>query len=122
MENQKENCSCGTGDKIVMACSGASDVGLLSDKVARGLQISGKRKMNCMAIVGAGIENSIAKFKTKDLLVIDGCPTGCGKRMMEEHGFSNYQHMIITGHGFKKGESPANDENVKSLLKVALEY
>ncbi|WP_372754991.1 putative zinc-binding protein [Labilibaculum sp.] len=121
MENKEEKCQCGaTADNIVMSCSGASDVGLISDKVARALQVAGKRKMSCLAMVGAGIEKSITNFKTKDLLVIDGCPTSCGKKMMEQNGFSNYKHMVISELGLKKGEAPATDENVRMILNEAL--
>jgi uncharacterized metal-binding protein len=117
---QEESCLCGAGDRIVMACSGASDVGLISDKVARTMQIAGKRKMSCLALVGAGIESSIAGFKTKDLLVIDGCPVACGKKMMEQHGFTNYKHLVITELGLKKGESPATNENIEMVFSKAL--
>ncbi|MGZ2370348.1 putative zinc-binding protein [Ancylomarina sp. YFZ004] len=119
MEDKKENCSCGAGNKIVMACSGAADVGLISDKVARMLHIGGERKMSCLSIIGAGIEKSIENFKTKNLLVIDGCPTSCGKRMMEQHEFTNYKHLVVTEQGLAKGQSPANDENIQKIYDKA---
>jgi len=99
---QEEECLCGAGDNIVMACSGSSDVGAISDKAARILHIAGKRKMNCLAVVGAGIEKSIITFKTKDVLVIDGCPIACGKRILEQHGFSGFKHLVVTELGLKK--------------------
>lgn len=119
MKEIKENCSCGTGDKIVMACSGAADVGLISDKVARMLHIGGERKMTCLALVGAGMDHSIENFKTKDLLVIDGCETACGMRMMEHHKFTNYKHLVVTEQDLVKGQSPANDENIQKLYSKA---
>ena len=91
METKKEDCLCGSGEYIVMACSGASDVGQISDLVARKLRDNGVRKMNCLVVVGAGIVQSIDNFKTKALLIIDGCPIDCGKRMMEQHNFNNYK-------------------------------
>ncbi|MFA8434040.1 MAG: putative zinc-binding protein [Marinifilaceae bacterium] len=122
MENKNEKCTCGAeAQKIVMACSGASDVGLISDQVARSLQVGGVRNMSCLAMVGAGIENSIESFKSKDLLVIDGCPIACGKRMMEHHNFENYKHIVITEQGLKKGESPATTENVRKIYQIAEE-
>lgn len=119
MENK--SCTCGSdANKVVMACSGAADVGLISDKVARALKLSGERNMSCLALVGAGIEKSIEGFRTKDLLVIDGCPMACGKKMMEERKIENYKHLVITEQGFKKGESPATDENVKKIFDIAV--
>lgn len=119
MENK--SCTCGSGaNKVVMACSGAADVGLISDKVARALKLLGERNMSCLAMVGAGIEKSIEGFRTKDLLVIDGCPMACGKKMMEERNIENYKHLVITEQGLKKGESPATDENVKKIFDIAV--
>lgn len=123
MEKQegKNKCQCGTnGHQIVMSCSGASDVGFISDKVARALHVAGKRKMSCLAVVGAGIEKSIQLFKTKDILVIDGCPTACGKRMMEQQGIEDYQHLVVTDLGLKKGASPASEENVGLVIQEAI--
>jgi len=117
MEIKEEKCSCGgLCNDIVMACSGASDVGLLSDKVARSLQIANKRKMACLAEVGAGLEAKIEGFKTKNLLMIDGCPIACGKKILDQHGFTNYEHLVITDLNFKKGDSPATEQNIKSIL------
>lgn len=121
MENKDTNCACGSGDKIVFSCSGASDVGLLSDKVSRCLQFAGKRKMSCLAMVGADMEKSIANFKSKNILMIDGCPLACGKKILDNHEFNCYQHFIITENGMKKGETPANDENVKLILEKTLD-
>ncbi|MCT4591371.1 MAG: putative zinc-binding protein [Carboxylicivirga sp.] len=118
MTNEK-NCTCGANEsKLVMACSGASDVGMLADQAGRMLQVSGKRKMACLAMVGADIEKSIANFKQKDLLVIDGCPTACGKRMMERHGFTNYKHELVSEKGFKKGDSPATSDNINKVFEA----
>ncbi len=119
MENKKENCLCGAGDYIVMACSGASDVGQISDLVARKLRNNGVRKMNCLAVVGAGIEKSIESFKTKEILIIDGCPIDCGKRMMEQHNFTNYKYLRVTDLGFVKGKTPATEENIQKVYEKA---
>lgn len=119
METKTDNCLCGAGDYIVMACSGASDVGHISDLVARKLSKNNLRKMNCLAVVGAGIEKSIESFRTKEILVIDGCSVDCGKRMMEQHNFTNYKYLRVTDLGFVKGETPATEENVQLVYEKA---
>mgnify|MGYP005838955011 CR=1 FL=1 len=119
MDEKKDNCLCGAGDYIVMACSGASDVGQISDLVARKLSSNGVRKMNCMAVVGAGIEKSIENFKTKEILIIDGCPIDCGKRMMEQHIFTNYKYLRVTDLGFVKGRTPVTEENIQKVYDNA---
>lgn len=120
MKNEEEACGCNVGNRSVMSCSGASDVGLIADRVARALQIGNIRKMNCLPMVGAGIEKSIEGFKAKDILVIDGCPIGCGKRMLDQHNFKNYKHLVVTEQGFKKGKSPATGENIRTVLEKAI--
>lgn len=119
MGNNQEKCLCGAGDYVVMACSGASDVGQISDLVARKLQDNGVRKMNCLAVVGAGIEKSIDNFKTKELLIIDGCPVECGKRMMEQHNVMNYKYLRVTDLGLEKGKTPVNQENINKVYENA---
>lgn len=122
MEEKKDACLCGSGELMVLACSGASDVGHLTDLVARKLRDDGVRKMNCLAVVGAGIEKSIEDFKKKNILVIDGCPIDCGKRMMDINGFKNYHYMRVTDLGFVKGKSPVTDENIKTVFETAKTY
>lgn len=121
MKNKEVKCSCGAGNKVVLSCSGASDVGAISDQVARALAVAGHRKMGCMAKIGAGIEKAIEEFKTKDILVIDGCPVACGRKALDRNNFENYKHMIVTNQGLIKGKSPANDDNVQKVLKGAIE-
>jgi len=58
-EEKKDNCLNGAGEYIIMAGLGASDVGQISDLVARKISDNGVRKMNCLAVAGAGIEKSI---------------------------------------------------------------
>ena len=116
---EKKNCLCGASDYIVMACSGASDVGHISDLVARMLSKNGVRKMNCLAVVGADIEKSIKDFKTKELLIIDGCPIDCGKRMMEQHYFTNYKYLRVTDLGLVKGKAEITEKNIQKVYEKA---
>jgi uncharacterized metal-binding protein len=123
MENKENNsCLCGSTDKMVLTCSGASDVGHISDLVARKLRDEGIRKMNCLAVVGAGIEKSIEDFKKKNILVIDGCPIDCGKRIMDKTGFTNYHYMRVTELGFVKGQTPVTDEVIEKVFEMAKSY
>lgn len=115
MENKKSNCLCGSGEYIVMSCSGASDVGQISDLVARKLRDNGVRKMNCLAVVGAGIKKSIESFKAKEILIIDGCPVDCGKKIMLQNKLDNFKYIRITDLGYKKGETPINKDVIDNI-------
>lgn len=57
-------CLCGVSEYMVLACSGACDLGQITHQVARQVRDNGVRKMNCQSVVGAGIEKSIADFIT----------------------------------------------------------
>lgn len=115
--NQKPGCLCGTSEYLVLACSGGCDLGQVTDKVARKLRDNNVRKMNCLAVVGAGIEKSVEDFKTKNILMIDGCPIDCGKRILDNAGFKDYKYVRITDYGFKKGETPVTEEVVNTVYE-----
>jgi len=117
METENKKCLCGEGDFIVLACSGASDVGHLTDLVARKLSGEGIRKMNCLAVVGAGIEKSIESFKKSNLLIIDGCPLDCGKKIAEKAGIENFSYVRITDLGYKKGSTEVKEKIIDEVYK-----
>ncbi len=122
METNKPKCSCNQIGATVLACSGASDVGQISDLIARKLRDSGVFNMSCLALVGAGVESSIENFKTSELLVIDGCPVDCAKKIMERNGIKNYKYLRLSDIGLAKGSSPANDENIEIAFTEALSF
>ena len=119
METMKSECLCGTGEYIVFACSGACDLGQITDLVARKLRDNNVRKMNCLAVVGAGIEKSIEEFKTKNILVLDGCPTDCGKRIMEKNDINDFKYMRLTDFGLIKGQTPVTEDVINSVYSKA---
>lgn len=81
-------CNCGSDSKtFIYTCSGAANTGLLADRVARQLAISGQGSLTCLAAVGAGLESFIksAGCAARNI-VIDGCPVACGKLILEKRG------------------------------------
>lgn len=62
MENKEKPCLCSSGDNIVIACSGAADVGYLSDQVARRLSRNKVRKMSCLALVASCSDEKTNEF------------------------------------------------------------
>lgn len=124
--NQKKegsSCLCGVSEFMVLACSGACDHGQITDLVARKLRYNGVRKMNCLAVVGAGIEKYIVDFKTKNILMLDGCPIDCGKQILDKAGFENYNYFRVTDLGYKKGQTPVTEEVIEAVYeKVEVIY
>jgi len=120
MENkEKGSCLCGVSEYMVLACSGACDLGQITDIVARKLRDNGVRKMNCLAVVGARIEKSIEDFKKKNILMLDGCPIDCGKQILDKAGFKDYKYLRVTDLGYKKGQTPVTEDVIKKVYDTA---
>ena len=49
-------CSCQTAPKLIFPCSGASDVGGLTDRAARQMTLDLMGKMYCLAGIGGRVE------------------------------------------------------------------
>ena len=108
----KENL-CSGGPTLIFACSGAADVGEISDKAARKLSKDGAGAMFCLAGVGGGIEPILKKTASASkILAIDGCPLNCVKNTLENAGFNIFIHMQLADIGLEKGKSPATEENI----------
>ncbi len=78
-------CSCSNGgkDKLIYSCSGAADVGKLSDKLARYLAKSGWGKMTCLAAVGAELSGFVESAKSiGENVLIDGCSVAAVKKYL----------------------------------------
>ncbi len=85
MKKNTNNSSMRLKEKgIVMACSGASDVGELTDKIARKLGNNGAYQMKCLAMLSADKKSLIESLQQTKTLVIDGC----GGMWKKDHGRS----------------------------------
>ena len=106
------NCSCSGGVKIILACSGASNVGQITNEVAKKMDIEEHGKFACLAGVGGRISGIVASIEGSDeVLVIDGCSVACAKLTMEAAGLTNYQNIIVTDLGIAKNHNFALDES-----------
>jgi len=118
-----ENQTCSREDntvKTVFACSGAADLGEVSDLVARKIHRDGIRQMKCLAFIGGGIQNMIDSVKDTNMLVIDGCNLDCGKLTMEKYGISDFCHLRLTDMGYVKGQTPASNDTVNKITEHAV--
>ena len=109
MNTQKTQaqCSCSSAPKFVFPCSGASDVGGLSDQAGRQMALDGTGKMYCLAGIGGRVEGIMANTRgAARVLVIDGCPQECARKTLELAGFKQFEHLKLEAMGFKKGETP----------------
>ena len=94
---------CGGGVKIVMACSGGSNVGQITNEVGKMLDKRDVAKLFCLAGVGGHVKGMVASVEGADkVLVIDGCQVKCAKECMDKEGLTGYEHLVVTELGIEK--------------------
>jgi uncharacterized metal-binding protein len=111
---------CAGGETLIFACSGAADVGAISDRAARQLTKDGKGKMFCLAGVGGRVQGILDKTAAAArILAIDGCSLDCTKRTLEQAGFSKFAHARVTDLGMEKGKAPVTDQSTQTVADAA---
>ena len=114
--SQENSQSNSDGPKLIFACSGAADVGAISDRAAREMSKYGAGKMFCLAGIGGRVEGIMKMTSTASkILAIDGCELDCVKNCLQQAGFDNYEHFRVTDLGLEKGNTDINDENIAKV-------
>jgi len=107
---------CCGGPKLVFACSGAADVGAITDQAARKVTAGGKGKMFCMAGIGGRVSGIMKTTEAASKIVaVDGCPLNCVKNSLEQAGFRAFAHVQLAEMGMEKGKSPLSDDKVAAV-------
>ena len=121
-QNTPAQCSCSSAPKFIFPCSGASDVGGLSDQAARQMALDGTGKMYCLAGIGGRVDGIMANTRAAArVLVIDGCPQECARKTMELAGFKDFQHLSLAEMGCKKGETPLTPARIREVAAKGAE-
>lgn len=114
---QKDSCLCNAAPKLIFACSGAADVGAVTDQAARKLTKDGAGKMFCMAGIGGRVPGIMKNTEAASkLLAIDGCPLNCVKASLENAGFTTFAHLQLADLGMAKGSTEISEENVGKVV------
>lgn len=120
MSNQ--SCGCSGGPKLIFACSGAADVGEITDKAARKLTRDGVGRMFCAAGIGGRISGILKTSEAADsILAIDGCPLNCVKSSLEQAGLNTFRHLQLADLGLEKCRSAVTEENIDRVAARAAE-
>ena len=97
-----ESSCCGGAITMVFACSGGSNVGQISNEVGRKLTVDNKGVMFCLAGLGGDVEALVERARGAErILVIDGCPVACAKKVLDRHGIE-HEWLELTGLGIEK--------------------
>ena len=101
----------------IYACSGAADVGAISDRAARTLTQEGCGAMSCLAGVGGRVSSQMERARSAShILVIDGCVQGCATQCLEEAGIQDFVSFQLGEIGLEKGSSPPDDRNIATAV------
>ena len=112
------SCSCKGGPKLIFACSGAADVGRLSDLAARTMTKEGVGSMFCLAGVGGRVSGIMESTKAASkILAVDGCDLDCTKHCLEHAGFTGFEHVRLGDLGFEKGATKVCEQSVRKVVE-----
>jgi uncharacterized metal-binding protein len=117
MEN---NCCASNNNIMLLACSGGSNVGQLSNRAAVELTQEGFGKMYCLAGIGGQLKGFVQSAKDVPVIAaIDGCAVGCAKAILKNAGIQNYNYIVLTDLGIEKNKNfNLSDEDILRVKKA----
>ncbi|WP_292487328.1 putative zinc-binding protein [Methanohalobium sp.] len=112
---EEDRCLCESSNAGVFPCSGGSNVGQISNKIAVELTKQDVGKMMCTVGIGGRISGLMKSAEGCDSVVaIDGCPLHCSKQTLELAGIDVSHHIVITDYGVKKDKNLEPNDSVVS--------
>jgi len=75
--------------------------------------------MNCLALIAINNKPLIEAFKTANVLVLDGCPMDCSRKIMETAGLTEFNHLRLTDLGYEKGKTDVNEKTIQAIYEKA---
>jgi len=117
----QECCATNGGNIMLLACSGGSNVGQLSNRVSVELTQEGFGKMFCLAGIGAHLSGFVHSAKdVPQMVVIDRCNIGCAKAILEHAQVPLKVYLVITDLGIKKNHDFGLKDDEIALVKEAV--
>lgn len=102
---ESEKCCCDSAVVGLFPCSGGSNVGQISNRVAVELTQDGTGVMMCTAGIGGKVAGLIRSAEGADMVIaIDGCPLNCSRKSLENAGIQVDKHILITDLGVSKNK------------------
>lgn len=129
-EQNIPRCACESGieteggtKRIIFACAGASKAGQLTNEAAVQLTKEGYGNIACTASLAVSTPSIKKKVEAADeVVVIDGCPVGCARQIVERAGIAPDQEIVVTDLGIEKGGGlDLSEEDVETVVSAAWE-
>jgi uncharacterized metal-binding protein len=100
--DSKGACCSNATTTLIAACSGRSNVGQIANRVMVEVDRIGPAKSFCLAGVGAGLSGFVESAKAASVILVDGCPMACGKKILEKYEVEPSRYFVLTEMGIKK--------------------
>jgi len=117
----ENSCCCSSnGPRLVLSCSGGSNVGQISNTAAMELDKQGKAQMYCLVGIAAHLGGMVDSAKNASgIIAIDGCQVACAKAALDHMQIPITQHIVVTDLEIKKNHVfDWTDEQVKKVVSV----
>jgi len=114
---------CCTENKEIMmlACSGASNLGQLANQAVVELTREGIGRMSCLAAVGAHLKSFVQSAQNAShLIAVDGCPVGCARHILEHIGIHAQSYVTLYDLGIEKKMDTNLDQSDLEKVKAAI--
>ncbi len=107
----------------MLACSGSSNVGQLTNDLALRMTREGLGKMSCLAGVGGHISGFVVSARDCErLVVLDGCSQQCAAKTLEHVGVQPHLYLQMTEHGFEKRHGvPVQPEELERARELVVQ-
>jgi uncharacterized metal-binding protein len=116
-----QECCTPNANIMILACSGGSNVGQLSNQAAVELTQESFGKMFCLAGIGAHLSGFVQSARDVPAMVaIDGCPVGCAKKILEHAEIPLKAYIAITDLGIEKNKDTNLKREETEMVKAAV--
>jgi uncharacterized metal-binding protein len=109
-KTMSQDCCQPKVNRMILVCSGGSNVGQLANRAGIELTQEGFGKLSCLAGVGAHLSGFVRSAQDiPELVVIDGCEVGCARGVLEQAEVPLRGYLVITDLDIDKNK----DMNLK---------
>ncbi len=107
---------------LILACSGAADVGGIADMVARRMARNGSGKMHCLAGSGGKVPAIMSSISLSSRSpAIDGYDRKCAKKTLTRGGHLLSYHLCLADLGMEKGKTPVTTDAIDMAARKTTE-
>lgn len=130
---EKPTCSCGcscgqeeaeeTTKRLIFPCAGVANTGQITNSAAIQLTEEGYGGAACIALLATGAKGIVAAAEDADeVLILDGCPARCARKIAEAQGICITQNVVVTELGIeKKGSREYTDDDIETVVSAVWE-